>query len=343
MKSVLNILLNHSLSDLFSVRAKQYVFTLNCFIVSTLLSFGQELSTYVNHDYVQLGEPLELNLSVKLPKNSTISFKPYDKTIPAYQRKNNSQVNGKNINLEIEGEFKDSSKQDGNYITWHGRYSVVSWDTGKIIIPAQQIIINDSTYLFNEVSFSVSSNTIGKKDELFDIQEGFATIPDKPTFISLIKDYWYVATGLILLLAGFIFLLIKRKNKKQLKPQKVMSLKDRTLFAINALDAEQLWLNNKLKQHYTELSHIMRLYLSSRYNLNLLERTTNETKLLLKQTDLSADTIKTFMMILQQADMVKFAKHTTDETTVLKISLMAKQIVAETSPLEISGEELKIE
>lgn len=343
MKSILNIVSYHSLIEVVSVRTRQYIATFVYLFSASLFTFGQELSAYLNHDYVQLGEPLELKLSVKLPKNSTISFKPYDKELPAYQRKTNSQVNENKIQLEIQADFKDSSKQSGEYTTWIGNYSLVSWDTGKIIIPAQQIIINDSTYLFNEVSFSVNSKTIGKKDELFDIQEGFATIPYKPTFFSLIKDYWYVAAGIILLLAGFIFLLIKQKNRKHIKRQKVMSLKDRTLFAINALDAEKLWLSNKLKQHYTELSHIMRLYISSRYNLNLLECTTYQTKAVLKQTDLSADTIETFMNILQQADMVKFAKHTTDESTVIKISLMAKQIVAETSPLEISGEELRVE
>lgn len=119
-----------------------------------------------------------------------------------------------------------------------------------------------------------------------------------------------------------------------------MSLKDRTLFAINSLDEQKMWMEGKFKQHYTELSHIMRSYLSGRYDLNLLERTTFETRALLIQKGLPSDTVETFMTILKQADMVKFANSTTDELNVLKVSMLAKQIVAETSPLEVENEEI---
>lgn len=142
-----------------------------------------------------------------------------------------------------------------------------------------------------------------------------------------------------MLIGASIWWYVRNKNKGPVKIETVMSLKDRTLFAINILDNQKLWQEGKLKQHYSEMSHIMRSYLSGRYQLNLLERTTFETKALLIQTGLPADTVETFMTILRQADMVKFANSTTDELNILKISMLAKQIVAETSPLEIESEE----
>lgn len=307
------------------------------FLMLCFISSGQELSAYLNHERVKMGEPVELKLVAKLPDNANISFEPYDKEIQAYRRKEESQVTQNKVVLEIEGEFNDTTKQIGNRITWIGNYSLVAWDTGKIVLPAQSITINDSTYLFNEVSFTVISQTIGAQDELFDIEEGFADIPEKPTFLQLLKDYWYVAAGIVLLLGGLLFLFIRRKTRKPKKLQAVMSLKDRTLFAIKALDNQKLWADGKSKQHYTELSHIMRSYLSSRYGLNLLERTTFETRALLMQTGLPNDTVDTFMIILKQADMVKFANSIPDELNILKISMLAKQIVAETSPLEIDN------
>lgn len=303
------------------------------------VSFGQELSAYLNHERVKMGEPVKLTLVVRLPDDSKISFEPYDKEIPAFIRKEDSQVAQNKVSVEITEEFKDTMKRAGNQITWIGNYSLTAWDPGKIVLPPQKITINDSTYLFKEVSFTVISETIGVQDELFDIEEGFAAIPDKPAFLQRLKDYWYVAAGIVLLLGALIFFLIRRKNKRPKKLQKVMSLKDRTLFAISALDNQKLWLDGKLKQHYTELSHIMRSYLSSRYNLNLLERTTFETRLLLVQAGLPDDTVDTFMTILRQADMVKFANSTSDELNIMKVSMLAKQIVAETSPLEIESEE----
>lgn len=314
--------------------------TVSIFFFFFFLSFAplsQELSTYLNHDRVKMGEPVDLKLVVKLTENSNISFEPYDKEIPAVVKKEDSQVNQSRVSVEITKEFKDTTKRVGNSITWEGNYSLIAWDTGKIILPAQKITIDDSTFLFNEVVLTVVSKTIGAQDELFDIEEGFADIPDKPTLLQLLKEYWYAAAGSLLFLGAIIFLIIRRKRKQSRKIQKVMSLKDTTLFAINALDKQKMWLDGQLKQHYTELSHIMRSYLSSRYNLNLLERTTFETRTLLSQAGLPSDTVDTLMTILKQADMVKFANSTTDELNIMKVSMLAKQIVAETSPLEIEN------
>lgn len=313
-----------------------------CILFFFLLSVanGQQLSAYLNHERIKLGEPVILNLSVQLPQDSKISFEPADNTLLARQTQKESQVSANEISLEINEKFKDTIKQKGSSPMWIGKYSLVSWDTGKIIIPAQQIVINDSTYFFNEVSLYVIPSTIGVKDELFDIEEGYAKLPEKLNFFQLMLKYWYVTGGGFLLLAGLIFLYFRRKNKTPKKPEKIMSLKDRTLFAINSLDEQKMWMEGKFKQHYTELSHIMRSYLSGRYDLNLLERTTFETRALLIQKGLPSDTVETFMTILKQADMVKFANSTTDELNVLKVSMLAKQIVAETSPLEVENEEI---
>lgn len=300
-------------------------------------SFSQEISARLNHERIKIGEPIELKLVVKLSGNSVISYEPFDKEINASRRREDSQVKDNNVVLEIEGEFTDTTKREGNKITWIGNYNLIAWDTGKIVLPPLKITIDDSSFLFNEVSFSVISETIGVKDELFDIEEGFADVPDKLTFVQLLLEYWYYTAGGILLLAGLIFLLFRGKKKPK-KLQKVMSLKDRTLYAIEALEQQKMWMDGRFKEHYTELSHIMRSYLSGRYGLNLLERTTFETKTLLLQKGLPADTVDTFMVILRQADMAKFANSTSDEMNLLKIALMAKQIVAETSPLEIENE-----
>lgn len=309
------------------------------YCVCTSVAFGQELSAYLNHDRVKMGEAVVLKLVVKLPENSDISIEPYEKEFPALRKKEDSRVSENRIVLEIESAFKDTIKRSGNKITWIGSYSLVAWDTGKIVIPPQKVIINDSTFLFNETAFTVISETIGVQDELFDIEEGFATVPDELTWLQWLKTYWYITAGGIVLITASVWWYIKRKNKQSVKMETVMSLKDRTLFAINVLDKQKLWQEGKLKQHYSEMSHIMRSYLSGRYGLNLLERTTFETKALLLQTGLPADTVETFMTILRQADMVKFANSTTDELNILKISMLAKQIVAETSPLEIESEE----
>ncbi len=322
-----------------SFKKRNFTFLVLLFLCNAL-SFSQELSSSVSKSQVKIGEPVELKLKVKIEKNTSLSFEPFTNEIPAARRKKESQVNENKISVEITSDFKDTTINNGDKTTWIGNYSLVVWDTGKIVLPAQKILINDSTYFFNESIINVKSETIGIQDELFDIEEGFSDVPDKLSFLQLLIKYWYVTLGVLLLVIGLILFLIKKKKSTSIKLQKVMSLKDRTLFLINALDDRKLWLDDKLKEHYTELTHIMRSYLSSRYKLNLLERTTFETRALLLQQGLAKDTVETFMTILRQADMVKFANSTSDELNIKKISMLARQIVAETSPLEIENEEM---
>ena len=305
-------------------------------IAITSLTYGQELNAYFNHQRVQLGEEIVLKLSVTLSKGGKLNYKPYESILPANTKKEGSQIVDEKIALEIVGEFTDTFIQKGQSTVWIGKYSLNAWDTGKIIIPQHTISINDSSYSFNETSFTVISQTIGVQDELFDIEEGFLELETDPTLLELFKKYWYIISAILIALVLGVLLYIRKKKLKNANKVVVMSLKDRTLLAIESLDKRQLYKHNQLKLHYTELSHIMRSYLSSRYDLNLLESTTFEAKFLLSKKEIPADTVETFMTILRQADMVKFANSSTDEITVMKVSLMAKQIVAETSPIEIN-------
>ncbi len=119
--------------------------------------------------------------------------------------------------------------------------------------------------------------------------------------------------------------------------ERPISLKQRTLIAIEALEDAKLWERDQLKEHFVELSYILRSYLTSRYNITLLEKTTYETTIVLTEKGLNEDTVNVILRILSQADMVKFAKSKPDTISILRISTLAKQIVAETSPLEFDN------
>ena len=84
---------------------------------------------------------------------------------------------------------------------------------------------------------------------------------------------------------------------------------------------------------------ILRMYLTSRFEISLLEKTTYETKLLLTQKGLNEETVEVIARILSESDMVKFAKSEPETIAILRVSTLARQIVAETSPLEFDNVE----
>ena len=145
-----------------------------------------------------------------------------------------------------------------------------------------------------------------------------------------IKNYWGWLLFLLIPLVLFIIYKIKNKQKVQLEDL-IISLtpKEIALAAISELEAKRLWEKGNLKTHYIELSHILRVYLSDILQIHLLEKTTSETKLLLAQKGIKKDLITKIEDVLQQSDMVKFAKSTPDEITILSVSIIAKEIIQE--------------
>jgi hypothetical protein len=113
-----------------------------------------------------------------------------------------------------------------------------------------------------------------------------------------------------------------------------ISLKAKTLLAIDALEKAEMWRKDQLKEHFVELSYILRSYLTARYELSLLDKTTNETRLLLTQVGLRKDIVETILRLLSHSDMVKFAASEPAEELIQKSLFLLRQTVAETSPIE---------
>ena len=219
---------------------------------------------------------------------------------------------------------------------------ITAWDEGKILIPGPIIIINDSSLYFDDITFQ--SNLTPEEDsvDLYDVKENFTEIPEPPLgykIRKLIKQHWWWALPLIFGGIGyFILRRIKRRPKKKYPvPKPSMSLKKRALLAIDALDEERMWEKDRLKEHFVELSYILRSYLSGRYGISLLDKTTCQAKTILKNQGLNDDTIEVILRILFQSDMVKFAKSKPDAIEILKQSTLARQVIAETSPLDFDN------
>ena len=85
---------------------------------------------------------------------------------------------------------------------------------------------------------------------------------------------------------------------------------------LQELDTKLLWQNNEIKKYYSELTEIVRAYIEKELKIPALEITTHELVDILsvfnkaKTIDASKETIKKLNALLQEADLVKFAKST---------------------------------
>ena len=307
----------------------------NWVYISLLICLPFVVSSQISHiqkSTLQIGEQTTIYYELNLDnEKDVVRFEPKMRLLPcAIVQKNSQLSSGQKVNIEIIGKFKESLDY-GKKVKWIGKYTITAWDTGYFEIPAPVIVWNDSMVNFQPIQFNVIPTKLIAGKELMESNPIFTDIPED-SFYWLKSNLWWMI--LLLVLSVLYWFYIRWKNKKPELIKKETSLKEKTLLAIESLDHSKLWEKGMLKEHYVEMSYILRSYLGVRYELNLLESTSFQTKILLKLKGLSEDTVETIQMILEQSDMVKFAKSLPTEIEILRISALAKQIVAETSPLE---------
>lgn len=308
------------------------------FITFSISLNAQQLSSELSANKILIGESLKLTYSVILTNSDSLIFSPRTDEIQS-RLLGAGKLSSEGVLFEIIDEFQDTNIIKNKDREWIGNYRITAWDSGTFIIPGQKIHINDSTYTFDDLIVECSLVDVIDGVDLYDIKESFADIPTKPFSLMdfLKKNWWWL---LLIIVISITYFVIKRRNRRiPIIEKKIVSLKQRTIIAIESLEDSKLWEKELLKQHFVELSYILRSYLTSRYNISLLEKTTHQTKLLLTQKGLNEDTIEVIIRILSQSDMVKFAKSKPDVVAILRVSTLAKQIVAETSPLEFDNVE----
>jgi hypothetical protein len=126
-----------------------------------------------------------------------------------------------------------------------------------------------------------------------------------------LTDAWPWALALALLAAGVWFFWKKRRKPgvapppfAQEEPPYELAVKQ-----LAELRRRQHWLSGDLKLHYTELTDILRAYLSRRFRIPALSETSADIlQDLAGSARINAATLRRLERILHHADMVKFAK-----------------------------------
>lgn len=309
------------------------------FFITFLILYNSiftQTKSEVKNTILQIGEQTEIIYEFKYKKtDGQLSFIPLREKIPCIKiLQNNKLDSNEKIELEILVPFKDTIIKNKNNFIWRGKYLITVWDTGAFMIPPTTISTQDSVYWFKELSLKVTAPVLQEGKDIYDIKEEFIELPNE--YVSWFRRYaWWILT--LLAFCFLIFLYFKRKKKKLKEPVHELSLKERSLLQLESLENAKLWEKEQVKQHYIELSFILRFYLASNYNLNLMEKTSYETTLLLAKKNVNENSIRMIKKILDYSDLVKFAKSTPTETDIYKNLQEVKQLIIEISPTSIEN------
>jgi hypothetical protein len=294
------------------------------FTCLTWLLNAQSLRVFWSRSEMLLGEQVTLTMEVRNFKGK-FQFDPVQGSIPCNISQKGETLWQKKGEIEVLS-FKDTVIDHQGLLTWKGIYTITAWDTAYYQFPLVR-------FRLNGMELTKAAQPLHVRFEKKKIEDDIVetAIPDVDDSV-----HWFLAWGwivLVLLLGAVILFIWNRQKRLERLTQK--TLKQRTLEKLSALPLPNASNRDELSRYYVEFSEILRVFLGERYELNFLERTSQETCIMLGMKDADAVAIKIINELLQTADLIKFGKMTATDTLILKHRSELEQLVHLLSPLEI--------
>ena len=281
----------------------KYLFSFSIFFLSLLLVNGQEikLNTALERDSIWLGDQIKLLIVVEQPAGTKVEFPQMPDSIQKIEILNKSKI--------------DTSKLDGARIQLKQTYLITCFDSGAHYIPSfyfkVQRALNVDSLKSNDLTLFVKLPPVDFKKGPADIKKPFSA----PITLKEIAP-WLLGIILVGALVFLVIYAISRRNKKrplfQRPPKPKLPPHVIALQELDKLKNEELWQHEKVKDYYTRLTDIVRIYIEDRFSITAMEQTTFEilTSFKAKESQIDAKPVKELKEILEMADLVKFAKFT---------------------------------
>jgi len=189
--------------------------------------------------------------------------------------------------------------------------TITGFDSGFYAIPPFQFIVNGDTahpILTEPMMLQVRTVPVDTTKAFRDIKG-----PIQVKF-PLILILIYVGIGLVAL-AIIIFVIIyfiNRNKKRKLVPEvKLPPPVDPHVKALELLEQlalKKLWQEGKIKEYYSSVTDILRIYLNERFGVDALEMTTDEIMYAMRRVSMDEAIKIKLQQLLVLSDLVKFAK-----------------------------------
>ena len=269
-------------------------FILILFVLPTL--HAQEVKVVTSTKNIKIGEQIEYKISVQAPADAAVVF-PEGQTFGALEM--------------VKTNPTDTLKEAGKF-RLEKAYYLTQFDEGKYTIPQQKIQISHKDFYTDSLLIEVHNVAIDTlKQPLYDAKPIAEVTSPSSSHLWL----WIVGIVALLLTAAALYFFVFRKKKLSAEEErKKLPPFERAIQDLKDLQNSKYLIESQHKAYYTRLTDIVKEYLEDEVHILAKESTTDE--LLAKVTalqqtgklHLSEETINNLKRVLQNADLVKFAK-----------------------------------
>ncbi|WPY98598.1 BatD family protein [Christiangramia sp. OXR-203] len=260
---------------------------------------AQEVTSSIDSTSIRIGEQITYKIEVNSNPEDLVVF-PEGETFSPLEM--------------VESLQPDTIRKQGNYKLLK-EYFLTQFDSGKYVIPSQEVLIQNRTYRTDSFAVEVKDVIVDTtKQNLYPLKPSVTVSPG----FSIPDWFWWLLA--ILAVAGAAVYLIVRKRKSDDKVRELPPYEE-AMVQLKQLDSSGLLENRKIREYYSQLSFAVRKYLDRKIYDHGLERTTGELILYLQaqresgKLNLNEETILNFEKILNRADLAKFARSKPDIIT----------------------------
>ncbi|MBI1646676.1 hypothetical protein I7X30_06340 [Capnocytophaga sp. 051621] len=270
-------------------------FILTLFVLPTL--HAQEVKVATSTKNIKIGEQIEYKISVQAPADAVVIF-PEGQTFGALEM--------------VKTNPTDTLKEKGKF-RLEKAYYLTQFDEGKYTIPQQKIQISHKDFYTDSLLVEVHNVAVDTlKQPLYDAKPIVEVTSPSSSHLWL----WIVLgiVALLLTAAALYFFVFRKKKLSAEEERKKLPPFERAIQDLKDLQNSKYLIESQHKAYYTRLTDIVKEYLEDEVHILAKESTTDE--LLAKINNLqktgklylSTETINNLKRVLQNADLVKFAK-----------------------------------
>lgn len=272
---------------------QKFVFLICLYGLFSTTASAQTVREYADIDSLQVGDTFEYSITLNRSQQ-------YDEIgFP------DSTNFGDTFEIRSRQQYQVSTYKDS--IAYELQFFGTS-DTAIAQLPVRLIQQQDTTTLYTNPVVVPFSSVLAEEEQSFR--------PLKPIYEFAVAWWPYILGFLILLIAAYYFYKYywSEQEKKEPTEQKEFSptpfvnpIKELRK-AIRSLENKELSSREDFEEFYIELGDAIRRYFEQLHNIPALESTSHEILTMLRNRAIDKSLITDTRIVLQEADMVKFAK-----------------------------------
>ncbi len=325
-------------------------------------------------DSIEVGDLVEYIIDIEADRATVIGVPDFDTTTPDERKReaqakgkmSTYETYDEDIFELIEDYPIDTLEVDGRRLRLRKRYLLATMETGKIpmrptllyfdknretpdtLYAEEMLFLNVKSYEELDTTLFLRPDPMSQQGFGVDTEramtllkdEGINTQKNLPFIFGEIRDYVIYSAIAIILLALMLYLLLpvlKRyiaQRGEVVKPKPKMPPHIVAIKALEELKNRKLCENGKHKSYYTSLVSILKVYIDGRWDISVLDKTSAETMVALRDVELPRECRSNLIAILETADFVKFAKVVPEAATNEELFIKAYYFVENTKAEE---------